>query len=137
MARRPGLQFLHDGPLGIETLRPQALFGSNLPQLIHGVLWSLSLNILTYVLLSLSRQPSSIERMQADLFAPSVLTPMTPTFRRWRTTVTVQDIQSTVAQYLGPDRARDSFEAFAASRNVRLTPNRHRPISNCSSMPSI
>ncbi|MGA8900285.1 PAS domain-containing hybrid sensor histidine kinase/response regulator [Bradyrhizobium sp.] len=118
-----GLAFLQSGPLGIETLRPQALFGSNLPQLIHGVLWSLSLNILAYVLLSLSRQPSSIERMQADLFAPSVLTPMTPTFRRWRTTVTVQDIQGTVAQYLGPDRARDSFEAFAASRNVRLTPS--------------
>ena len=118
-----GLAFLQNGPLGIGPLRPQALFGSDLPQLIHGVLWSLSLNILTYVLLSLSRQPSSIERMQADLFTPSVLTPMTPTFRRWRTTVTVQDIQSTVAQYLGPDRARDSFEAFAASRNLRLAPS--------------
>jgi Na+/proline symporter/signal transduction histidine kinase/CheY-like chemotaxis protein len=118
-----GLAFLHNGPLGIGPLRPQALFGSDLPQLIHGVLWSLSLNILTYVLLSLSRQPSSIERMQADLFAPSVLTPMTPTFRRWRTTVTVQDIQSTVAQYLGPDRARDSFETFAALRNLRLAPS--------------
>jgi Na+/proline symporter/signal transduction histidine kinase len=118
-----GLAFLHSGPLGIETLRPQALFGSNLPQLVHGVLWSLSLNILAYVLLSLSRQPSSIERMQADLFVPSVLTPMTPTFRRWRTTVTVQDIQSTVAQYLGPDRAHQSFEAFAASRNARLSPS--------------
>src|SRR6201994_3509400 len=115
-----GLAFLQNGPLGIETLRPQALFGSNLPQLLHGVLWSLSLNILTYVLLSLSRQPSAIERMQADLFAPSVLTPMAPTFRRWRTTVTVQDIQNTVAQYLGPDRAPPSFEAFAASRNVRF-----------------
>ncbi|SHN71703.1 PAS domain-containing hybrid sensor histidine kinase/response regulator [Bradyrhizobium erythrophlei] len=118
-----GLAFLQNGPFGIETLRPQALFGSNLPQLLHGVLWSLSLNILTYVLLSLSRQPSSIERMQADLFAPSVLTPMTPTFRRWRTTVTVQDIQSTVAQYLGPDRARESFEAFAASHSTHLSPS--------------
>ncbi|HET7884940.1 MAG TPA: hybrid sensor histidine kinase/response regulator [Bradyrhizobium sp.] len=118
-----GLAFLQNGPLGIETLRPQALLGSNLPQLLHGVLWSLSLNVLTYVLLSLSRRPSSIERMQADLFAPSVLTPMTPTFRRWRTTVTVQDIQSTVAQYLGPDRARESFEAFATTHNLHLTPS--------------
>jgi Na+/proline symporter/signal transduction histidine kinase len=118
-----GLAFLQNGPLGIGMLRPQALLGSDLPLLLHGVLWSLSLNILAYVLLSLSRQPSSIERMQADLFAPTVLTPMTPTFRRWRTTVTVQDIQSTVAQYLGPDRARDSFAAFASSRNLRLVPS--------------
>jgi Na+/proline symporter/signal transduction histidine kinase len=117
-----GMEFLQNGPFGIEMLRPQALFGADLPQLLHGVLWSLSLNILAYLALSLSRQPSSIERMQGDLFAPRMLTPMTPTFRRWRTTVTVQDIQSTVAQYLGPDRTHHSFEAFALSHNVRLTP---------------
>src|SRR5579872_7440990 len=117
-----GLEFLQQGPFGIQTLRPQALFGADLPQLLHGVLWSLSLNVLAYVVLSLSRQPSSIERMQADLFAPSGLAPMTPTFRRWRTAPTVQELQSTVAQYLGPDRARESFDAFAASRSSRLAP---------------
>ena len=109
-----GLQLLQHGPFGIEALRPQALFGADLPPLLHGVLWSLSLNILTYVVMSLARQPSSIERLQADLFVPNTLAPIAPTFRRWRTTVTVQDIQSTVAQYLGPDRARNAFEAFAA-----------------------
>ena len=78
----------------------------------------MSLNILAYVALSLTRQPSSIERLQADLFVPNALAPIAPTFRRWRTTVTVQDIRSTVAQYLGPDRARESFQAFAATHNT-------------------
>jgi signal transduction histidine kinase len=117
-----GLQLLQHGPFGIEALRPQALFGADLSPLLHGVLWSLSLNLLTYVVLSLARQPTSIERVQADLFVPSALTPITPPFRRWRTTVTVQDIQSTVAQYLGPERARHSFEAFAATHDARLDP---------------
>jgi Na+/proline symporter/signal transduction histidine kinase/CheY-like chemotaxis protein len=117
-----GLALLSHGPFGIGALRPQALLGADLPPLLHGVLWSLSLNILTYVVLSLARQPSSIERLQADLFAPQALAPMTPTFRRWRTTVTVQDILSTVAQYLGPDRARDSFDAFAATHKLTLDP---------------
>src|SRR5712671_940805 len=117
-----GLFLLQHGPFGIEALRPQALFGTNLPPLVHGVLWSLSLNLLTYVMLSLAREPSSIERLQADLFVPDRLAPATPTFRRWRTTVTVQDIQSTVAQYLGPERARNSFEAFAATHNTHLEP---------------
>jgi Na+/proline symporter/signal transduction histidine kinase len=117
-----GMLWLQHGPFGIEALRPQALFGADLPPLLHGVLWSLSLNLLTYVVLSLARQPSSIERLQADLFVPNAITPITPTFRRWRTTVTVQDIQSTVAQYLGPDRARHSFEAFAIARNIPLDP---------------
>src|SRR5438477_6155136 len=115
-----GLLLLQHGPWGIEALRPQALFGADLPPLLHGVVWSLSLNLLTYVVLSLTRRPSSIELVQADLFVPNTLAPITPALRRWRSTVTVQDIQTTVAQYLGPDRARHSFEAFAITHHVRL-----------------
>ncbi|MBI5261020.1 MAG: hybrid sensor histidine kinase/response regulator [Bradyrhizobium sp.] len=115
-----GILLLQHGPFGIGALRPQALFGADLPPLLHGVLWSLALNILTYVALSLARQPSSIELVQADLFVPNALAPIKPSFRRWRTTVTVQDIQSALAQYLGPDRARHSFDAFAARRNAPL-----------------
>jgi Na+/proline symporter/signal transduction histidine kinase len=117
-----GIAFLAHGPFGIEALRPQALFGTELPPLLHGVLWSLTLNQLTYIALSLARQPSSIERLQADLFVPSELAPIAPTFRRWRSTVTVQDIQSTVAQYLGADRARRSFQAFGATHSTPLDP---------------
>src|SRR3978361_1685239 len=117
-----GLVLLQHGPFGIEALRPQALFGADLPPLLHGVLWSLSLNLLTYVVLSLARRPSSIERLQADLFVPTTLAPIAPTFRRWRTTVTVQDIQTTVAQYLGPERAQHAFEAFAAGHPRALDP---------------
>ena len=117
-----GVMLLQHGPFGIQALRPQALLGTDLPPLLHGVLWSLALNLATYVALSLARQPSSIERLQADLFVPDALAPTAPTFRRWRTTITVQDIQSTVAQYLGPERARLSFEAFAVSHRVRLDP---------------
>src|SRR6201995_1136639 len=117
-----GILLLQEGPFGIAALRPQALFGVDLPPLMHGVLWSMSLNILAYIVLSLLRQPSSIERLQAEVFVPNELTPMTPTFRRWRSTVTVQEILSTVAQYLGPERARESFEAFAASHRVSLEP---------------
>src|SRR6202012_2918685 len=89
-----GLMLLQHGPFGIEALRPQALFGADLPPLLHGVLWSLSLNLLTYIALSLAREPSSIERLQADLFVPHALAPMAPSFRRWRSTATVQEIQN-------------------------------------------
>jgi len=117
-----GILWLQHGPFGIEALRPQALFGTDLPPLMHGIVWSLSLNLLAYVALSLWRQPSSIERLQADLFVPNELAPMAPSFRRWRTTVTVQDIRNTVAQYVGAERARQSFEAFALTHHLRLDP---------------
>ncbi|MGO9360158.1 MAG: NahK/ErcS family hybrid sensor histidine kinase/response regulator [Xanthobacteraceae bacterium] len=113
-------QWLQHGPFDIAALRPQALLGSELPPLIHGVVWSLALNCLTYVMLSLMRKPSSIERVQADLFVPGERAPMTPNFRRWRTTVTVQDILGTVAQYLGPERAQLEFDSFAAAQRMAL-----------------
>jgi Na+/proline symporter/CheY-like chemotaxis protein len=118
-----GILLLQHGPFGIEALRPRALFGADLSPLLHGVLWSLSLNILAYVALSLARRPSAIEVLQANLFVPATIAPIAPTLRRWRTTITVQDIQSTVAQYLGPERTCQSFEAFAATRNARLEPS--------------
>ena len=77
-----GILFLQHGPFGLEALKPQALLGTDLPPLLHGVLWSLSLNLLTYIVLSLARQPSSIELLQADLFVPAELTPSAPSFRR-------------------------------------------------------
>jgi len=117
-----GLLLLQHGPFGIEALRPRALFGADLPPLLHGVLWSLSLNILTYIGLSLLRQPSAIERLQAEVFVPAQLTPITPPFRRWRSTVTVQDILGAVAQYLGPERAKEAFRSFAANRRVNIEP---------------
>jgi Na+/proline symporter/signal transduction histidine kinase len=118
-----GLLFLQQGPFGIVALRPQALLGADLPPLLHGVLWSLSLNIFTYIVLSVARAPSAIERLQADVFVPPTLAPIAPTFRRWRTMVTVQDIQTTVAQYLGPERAQQAFEAFALRHSVNLEPS--------------
>lgn len=117
-----GVLLLQHGPFGIEALRPRALFGADLPPLLHGVLWSLSLNILAYVALSLWKQPSSIERLQAAVFVPAALKPMAPAFRRWRSTVTVADILGAVAQYLGPERAGEAFRAFAASRRVNIEP---------------
>jgi len=117
-----GILFLQHGPFGIDALKPQALLGTDLSPLLHGVLWSLSLNILAYVSLSLARRPTSIELLQADLFVPNTLTPIAPTFRRWRSTVTVQDIQNTVAQYLSPERARASFEAFATHHPTASDP---------------
>ena len=110
------------GPWGIEMLRPQGLFGIDLPALTHGVVCSLFVNMTTYVLWSLQRAPSAIERLQADLFVPTDLTPMTPSFRRWRSSVTVEELTATVSRYLGEKRTSTSFESFAAARRVSLDP---------------
>src|SRR4029453_8218214 len=71
---------------------------------------------------SLGRAPTSIEHMQADVFVPTRLAPMTPSFRLWRSAVTVEELTSTVARYLGETRTRSSFESFAATRRISLQP---------------
>src|SRR5688572_16087674 len=109
---------LSEGPWGIAMLRPQALFGLDLPPLLHGVVWSLSLNIIAYIGFSLTRAPASIERLQGDLFVPSDLAPISPTFRLWRPAVTIEELSATVARYLGEERTRTSFESYASGRGI-------------------
>jgi Na+/proline symporter/signal transduction histidine kinase/CheY-like chemotaxis protein len=117
-----GQGILSDGPWGLAMLRPQALFGVDLPPLVHGAVWSLALNIIAYIAFSFGRAPAAIERVQADLFTPSSLAPMTPSFRLWRSSVTVDELTTAVARYLGDERTRDSFASFAASHRIGLEP---------------
>jgi len=70
----PGI--LAHGPFGLAILRPQALFGLNLPPLVHGVLWSLTLNLIAYVVFSLAAR--RLDR------APAGRPFVRPISRRWR-----------------------------------------------------
>jgi Na+/proline symporter/signal transduction histidine kinase/ActR/RegA family two-component response regulator len=119
-----GLTLLEEGPFGIGPLRPQALFGLDLPPLVHGMVWSLALNLIAYIVVSLMREPAAIERMQADVFVPRGLTP-TPSFRLRRSAVTVEELTTAVARYLGEERTRSSFESFAAERHLTLAAGAH------------
>ncbi len=118
------MNVLVDGPAGIGALRPQALFGVDLPPLAHGVAWSLAVNIIAYVAFSLFGAPSSIERLQADTFLPAGRAPVAPSFRLWRAAATVEELIATVARYLGEERTRSAFATFAATRRLSLDPRR-------------
>ena len=72
----PDAPILTDGLFGLEALRPQALFGTLAEPLNHGVMWSLVVNTLFYVLGSLSRASIPLERIQAAIFVPRDTNPM-------------------------------------------------------------
>ncbi|HEX3163968.1 MAG TPA: PAS domain-containing hybrid sensor histidine kinase/response regulator [Pseudolabrys sp.] len=117
-----GERILTDGPAGLSMLRPQHLLGLDLPPLVHGVVWSLLINIACYIGFSFRRAPTPIERIQANTFVPSDLTPISPTFRRWRSSVTVEELTGTVARYLGEERTRSALESFASAQRISLEP---------------
>ncbi|AWM88200.1 PAS domain-containing hybrid sensor histidine kinase/response regulator [Microvirga sp. 17 mud 1-3] len=108
------------GPFGLVALKPTALFGVDLPQLTHGVVWSLTLNIITYVVFSLWRPATALERIQAHVFVGENDTSATPSFRLFRPSISVEELRSTVARYLGDERTSRSFEGFAHSRGQVL-----------------
>ena len=118
-----GKGLIEQGPFGLDFLRPRMLFNMEMDALSHGVLWSLAANICAYVGFSLSRLPTPIERIQAASFVTRELTVGTGTgFRLWRTAVTVEKLEQTVARYLGEARAKSAFAEFFAQRGVTHKP---------------
>ena len=112
----PTSSFLLNGPMNIEMLRPQGLLGMDIAPLSHGVFWSISVNAFAYVIASLSRAPRIIEQTQAAVFVPMGRAPV-PSISLWNEPITVGDLKSTVARYLGAERTKRSFDSFAENEN--------------------
>jgi Na+/proline symporter/signal transduction histidine kinase/ActR/RegA family two-component response regulator len=123
---------LTDGPFGLAVLRPQALFYSTLDPLTHGVLVSLLTNTAIYLIVSLQRRPRTLERRQAEAFV-LVGEPTTgrPSYAdglsRWSTTgttLTVAELEATIARYLGAERTARVLREFEAVSKRTLDPER-------------
>jgi Na+/proline symporter/signal transduction histidine kinase/CheY-like chemotaxis protein len=122
-------RILDAGLFGLGILRPQALFGlSGWAPLTHGVFWSLGINVALFVLVSWLTTPAPIEKLQANVFVPSSLAPMAPSYMLWRSRVTVEELLATIARYLGEERTRRSFESFAVTRGLTLEPKREADV---------
>lgn len=115
---------LHDGPMTIGLLRPQALLGiTGLDSVGHGLLWSLLANIAVYVAVSLRARASLTDRLQAiahvDVQTPS-----------WRTDdirpirVTGEEVEALVERFLGRASTARAFAAFPGVSGWR-----HKPAS--------
>ncbi|MBY0530489.1 MAG: hybrid sensor histidine kinase/response regulator [Xanthobacteraceae bacterium] len=122
-------KILDTGLFGFEIFRPQALFGlTGWAPLTHGVFWSLSVNVALFIVVSWLTRPAPIEKLQANVFVPSNLTPMSSSYTLWRSRVTVEELLATIARYLGEERTRRSFESFAATRGLTLEPRREADV---------
>ena len=80
-----GAAFLNDGPFGIAFLRPEMLFYLKFDPLTHGVVWSLTINVIAFVSVSLLRPLEPIERLQTNLFIEDANPYPSPAFKPWRT----------------------------------------------------
>ncbi len=109
------LDILHNGAFGISWLRPEALFGtSGMDALTHGVFWSLSLNLISYIGVSLLRSPGLRERLQAVKFLEEAVGAEAPERGLPSSSATVGDLHELVECFLGSERTTAAFAEYSA-----------------------
>lgn len=105
-----------NGPFGITLLKPTALFGMNLDIWTHSVFWTLFVNCTLYVLVSLMSKPSVAETALTNSFVDvfrEKVEPL-PVERGSIRLGTVDELQATLARYIGDDRAKQLVDAELA-----------------------
>ena len=106
------------GLMGLGWLRPQALFGiEGLDPTVHAVFWSLSLNALAFLVVSLLTFPDPIERLQGAQFVNVLDQPSAS--RGWTASVAgSEDLMIMAQRILGAREAQAFFEAQARAQNI-------------------
>ncbi len=104
------------GVFGINLLRPLALFGiEGIDSTVHAFIWSLSLNILAFVVGSLVSFPTPLERLQGAQFVNVFA--HTGHAKGWSATAAAsEDLMIMAQRILGPDEAQALFRAQALSQ---------------------
>jgi Na+/proline symporter/nitrogen-specific signal transduction histidine kinase len=113
------LSLLEHGPLGVELLRPLALFGlPGLDQITHAMIWSMIANVGLYVAVSLAGTQSAAERRQASVFV-DVFRHEGGSPRFWRGTASVRDLHRVLARFTGAAAAESAIAGHARARGLR------------------
>jgi Na+/proline symporter/nitrogen-specific signal transduction histidine kinase len=112
--------FLEHGPLGVELLKPLALFGvAGLDQITHAMIWSMLANVGGYVAVSLLYAPGADEHRQASLFVDVFKRPALGSGARlWRGTASAPELFNLLARFVGLRAAGEAFAEFARRRGV-------------------
>jgi Na+/proline symporter/signal transduction histidine kinase len=118
---------LAGGPWGLALLRPQALFGlAGLDPLVHSIFWSLSVNTLLFVAVSLLREPRPLEQLQGTLFVDVFRHRGAATAGVVSRSATAFDLNVLAQRLIGVDEARRLFVDGGQGGN--LAP--HHPIAD-------
>jgi signal transduction histidine kinase len=97
----------------LEFLFPftSAFSGPDADPLVNASALSLLVNALAYVIGSLTRVPKPLERLQAGVFIHRK-SRTEKAFRGRKTKITVLDLKTTIARYLGEERMKRSFQTY-------------------------
>ena len=106
--------FTQFGLFGIEALKPYALFGLDfLSPPAHAFFWSISFNLLCYLVFSLIYKGNYRERNYAEMYVDSKnFTTLQDSALVWKGEAYVNDIKNVLIRFLGENRANRALNIF-------------------------
>jgi len=112
------LSIKNEGLFGIDFLKPQALLGLHLPDLLtHSFFWSFFLNTSVYIGVSLFSKLSDAEKMQAAVFV-NILHDQRS--KVWQGTAAMKDLRQLLKNFLGAERANNLLQSYAQRHQINL-----------------
>jgi len=107
-------EFTEYGLFNISALKPYALFGVDfLSPAAHAFFWSLSVNTLSYLIISLVFKGNYRERNYAEMFVDSKnYTSLQDSALVWKGEAYVQDIKNVLIKFLGEERSQRALNLF-------------------------
>ncbi|NKN34915.1 hybrid sensor histidine kinase/response regulator [Agrobacterium sp. a22-2] len=93
--------------------------GPDADQLVNATVLSLLINCAAFVIGTLSRNPRPVERIQSGIFVKRHLRANFAT-RGWKTRVSVGDLKTAIARYLGDERMQRSFKSYEQAAGRKL-----------------
>ena len=116
---------IESGLWGLSWTRPTALFGLELDQISHGIIWSLGSNILLYIVLSLLTRQRVREKIQiASFFHDPEPKAETPHQQAWEGEVMTADLKALADRFMGDERAESLFRNYERRNAIRLSPHK-------------
>lgn len=112
--------FVQEGPWGIALLKPFQLFGLDyLDPIPQAVFWSLLVNLLSYLAVSVSFSGNYRERNYAEMFVDidKYITNHENAYV-WKGTANISDIQKILERFLGIERTKRAMTIFNLKYNV-------------------
>lgn len=108
-----------NGPFGLTWLKPYSLFGHDAyDPLVHALLWSMTVNVVLLVGVSLLREPTPLTRFQATLFIDIFRRQTERELGVIRRTARVSELRQIADRILGPVEAVHLFDRGGAERTI-------------------
>ncbi|MXV37337.1 sodium:proline symporter [Flavobacteriaceae bacterium Ap0902] len=111
---------IENGYFGMETLRPYALFGLDyLTPINHAFCWSLIVNMMVYLILSVSFKGHYRERNYGEMFVNAVeISGLQENAFVWKGEAYYADIQELLFRFLGEERGGRAIRIFKRKYNI-------------------